>query len=77
MAPFFTADLRSSLARCWTGPYFSSWLAAGDTDDPQIKAYRDNVAKYYRAIRSASSSLNGWSNGALFVKGFQALLASG
>ena len=47
------------------------------SDEPEVKAYRDNVAKHYPNDPIGVFGLNGWSNGALFVKGFQALLASG
>ena len=79
MAPFFTADptTRKLAGPLLDGVYFSSWLMPVTSDDPQIKAYRDNVAKYYPNDPIGVFGLNGWSNGALFVKGFQALLASG
>jgi len=79
MAPFFTADptTRKLAGPLLDGVYFSSWLMPVTSDDPQIKAYRDNVAKYYPSDPIGVFGLNGWSNGALFVKGFQALLASG
>jgi branched-chain amino acid transport system substrate-binding protein len=79
MAPFFTADptTRKLAGPLLDGVYFSSWLMPVSSDDPDIKAYRDNVAKYYPTDPIGVFGLNGWSNGALFVKGFQALLASG
>lgn len=45
--------------------------------DPSVKAYRDNAGKNCRNDPIAVFGLNGWSNGALFVKGFQMLQASG
>ena len=79
MAPFFTADptTRKLAGDLLNGVYFSSWLMPVGADDPDIKAYRDNVAKHYPSDPIGVFGLNGWSNGALFVKGFQALLASG
>ncbi|CAN7249676.1 ABC transporter substrate-binding protein [Variovorax paradoxus] len=79
MAPFFTADptTRKLAGPLLDGVYFSSWLMPVTSDDPDIKAYRDNVAKHFPSDPIGVFGLNGWSNGALFVKGFQALLASG
>jgi ABC-type branched-subunit amino acid transport system substrate-binding protein len=79
MAPFFTADptTRKLAGPLLDGVYFSSWLMPVTADDADIKAYRENVAKYYPNDPVGVFGLNGWSNGALFVKGFQALLASG
>jgi len=79
MAPFFTADptTRKLAGSLLDGVYFSSWLMPVMSDDPQVKAYRDNVAKNYPQDPIGVFGLNGWSNGALFVKGFQMLLASG
>lgn len=79
MAPFFTADptTRKLAGDLLNGTYFSSWLMPVGADDPEIKAYRDNVAKNYPNDPIGVFGLNGWSNGALFVKGFQMLLASG
>jgi ABC-type branched-subunit amino acid transport system substrate-binding protein len=79
MAPFFTADptTRKLAGDLLNGTYFSSWLLPVTAEDPDIKAYRDNVAKYYPNDPIGVFGLNGWSNGALFVKGFQMLLASG
>jgi len=79
MAPFFTADptTRKLAGNLLDGVYFSSWLMPVGADDPDIKAYRDNVAKNYPNDPIGVFGLNGWSNGALFVKGFQMLLASG
>lgn len=79
MAPFFTADptTRKLAGNLLDGVYFSSWLMPVTSDDADIKAYRDNVAKHYPGDPVGVFGLNGWSNGALFVKGFQALLASG
>jgi len=79
MGPFFTADptTRKLAGSLLDGAYFSSWLLPVTADDPEVKAYRDNVAKFYPQDPIGVFGLNGWSNGALFVKGFQALLASG
>jgi branched-chain amino acid transport system substrate-binding protein len=79
MAPFFTADptTRKLAGPLLDGTYFSSWLLPAGADDADVKAYRDNVAKHYPNDPIGVFGLNGWSNGALFVKGFQMLLASG
>jgi ABC-type branched-subunit amino acid transport system substrate-binding protein len=79
MGPFFTADptTRKLAGPLLDGAYFSSWLLPVTSDEPEVKAYRDNVAKHYPNDPIGVFGLNGWSNGALFVKGFQALLASG
>ncbi len=79
MAPFFTADPTTyKLAGpLLDGVYFSSWLAPVMSDDPDIKAYRETIAEHYPADPVGVFGLNGWSNAALFVKGFQLLLASG
>ena len=79
MGPFFTADptTRKLAGPLLDGVLFSSWLMPVTADDPDIKAYRDNVAKLYPNDPIGVFGLNGWSNGALFVKGFQMLLASG
>ncbi|MEJ6022477.1 ABC transporter substrate-binding protein [Ramlibacter sp. PS4R-6] len=79
MAPFFTADptTRKLAGDLLNGTYFSSWLMPVTAEDPDVKAYRDNVAKYYPADPVGVFGLNGWSNGALFVAGFKALLQSG
>lgn len=79
MAPFFTADptTRKLAGPLLDGVYFSSWLLPVGADDADVKAYRENVPKYYPNDPVGVFGLNGWSNGALFVKGFQMLLASG
>ena len=79
MAPFFTADptTRKLAGNLLDGTYFSSWLMPVTADDPDIKAYREQVAKNYPNDPIGVFGLNGWSNGALFVKGFKMLLASG
>lgn len=79
MAPFFTADptTRKLAGDLLNGVFFSSWLMPVTADDPDIKAYRDNVGKLYPADPVGVFGLNGWSNAALFVKGFKALLDSG
>lgn len=79
MAPFFTADptTRKLAGNLLDGVYFSSWLMPVTSDDADIKAYRDNVTKHYPSDPVGVFGLNGWSNGALFVQGFKALLASG
>lgn len=79
MAPFFTADpttykLSGNLL---DGTYFSSWLMPVMSDEPQVKAYRDSITKYYPDDPIGVFGLNGWSNAALFVEGFKALLDSG
>lgn len=78
-APFFTADpstvkLAGDLLN---GTYFSSWLLPVSSDEPDVKAYRDAVTKYYPKDPVGVFGLNGWSNAALFAKGFEALLDSG
>ena len=79
MGPFFTADptTRKLAGALLDGTYFSSWLLPVTSDEPEIKAYRDNVGRYFPNDPIGVFGLNGWSNGALFVKGFQMLLASG
>ncbi|QIL83038.1 ABC transporter substrate-binding protein [Diaphorobacter sp. HDW4A] len=79
MAPFFTADptTRKLAGDLLNGTYFSSWLMPVGADDPEIKAYRENVPKLYPNDPVGVFGLNGWSNGALFVKGFKMLLDSG
>lgn len=78
-APFFTADpstlkLAGDLLE---GVYFSSWLLPVSSDEPEVKAYRDAVAEYFPNDPVGVLGLNGWSNAALFHKGFQLLLDSG
>jgi branched-chain amino acid transport system substrate-binding protein len=78
-APFFTADpstvkLAGDLL---DGTYFSSWLLPVSSEEPDVKAYRESVAKYYPNDPIGVFGLNGWSNAALFAKGFEALLDSG
>jgi branched-chain amino acid transport system substrate-binding protein len=79
MAPFFTADPTTyKLAGpLLDGVYFSSWLLPVSADDPHVKAYRDSIAKDYPKDPVGVFGLNGWTNGALFVKGFRMLLDSG
>jgi ABC-type branched-subunit amino acid transport system substrate-binding protein len=79
MAPFFTADPTTyKLAGpLLDGTYFSSWLMPVGADDPNVKAYRETVAKLYPNDPIGVFGLNGWSNASLFVKGFQMLLDSG
>lgn len=79
MAPFFTADPTTyKLAGpLLDGTYFSSWLLPVTADDPQIKAYRESVAKLYPNDPIGVFGLNGWSNASLFVRGFKMLLDSG
>jgi ABC-type branched-subunit amino acid transport system substrate-binding protein len=79
MAPFFTADptTRKLAGPLLDGVYFSSWLMPVTSDDADIKAYRDTIPKHYPNDPIGVFGLNGWSNGALFVKGFKMLLASG
>ncbi|WP_234881926.1 ABC transporter substrate-binding protein [Agrobacterium larrymoorei] len=78
-APFFTADpstvkLAGDLL---DGTYFSSWLLPVSSEEPDVKAYRESVAKHYPGDPIGVFGLNGWSNAALFAKGFEALLDSG
>jgi branched-chain amino acid transport system substrate-binding protein len=78
-APFFTADpstvkLAGDLLN---GTYFSSWLLPVSSGEADVKAYRESVAKHYPSDPIGVFGLNGWSNAALFAKGFEALLDSG
>lgn len=78
-APFFTADpatykLTGDLL---DGVYFSSWLLPVDSGEPEVKAYREAVTKYYPNDPVGVFGLNGWSNAALFGSMFGALLDSG
>ncbi|WP_158816684.1 ABC transporter substrate-binding protein [Methylocapsa sp. S129] len=78
-APFFTADpstykLAGDLLN---GVYFSSWLLPVTSDEPDVKAYRDAVTKYYPSDPVGVFGLNGWSNAALFGKVFETLIDSG
>ncbi|RYY68263.1 MAG: ABC transporter substrate-binding protein, partial [Comamonadaceae bacterium] len=79
MAPFFTADptTRKLAGDLLNGVYFSSWLMPVTAEDADIKAYRDNVARLHPNDPIGVFGLNGWSNGALFIKGFKMLLESG
>ncbi len=78
-APFFTADPSTfKLAGpLLDGVLFSSWLLPVTGDDPEIKAYRAAIGKYYPNDPVGVFGLNGWSNAALFGQGFEKLLASG
>lgn len=78
-APFFTADPSTyKLAgQLLNGVLFSSWLLPVTSNDPEIKAYRDAIAKYYPNDPVGVFGLNGWSNAALFAEGFKKLLESG
>lgn len=78
-APFFTADPSTfKLAgNLLNGTYFSSWLLPVSSQDPQVAAYRDSIAKYYPKDPVGVFGLNGWTNGALFAKAFEKLLDSG
>ena len=78
-APFFTADpstlkLAGDLLE---GVHFSSWLLPVSSDDPNVVAYREAVDKYFPKDPKGVLGLNGWSNAALFHKGFEMLLESG
>lgn len=78
-APFFTADpttykLAGDLLE---GVYFSSWLLPVSSDEPEIKAYRESIVKYYPKDPVGVFGLNGWSNAALFGNLFGALVDSG
>lgn len=79
MGPFFTADptTRKLAGPLLDGVYFSSWLLPVASDEPEVKAYRESVAKHYPTDPIGVFGLNGWSNASLFGKGFQMLLASG
>ncbi|WP_218132532.1 ABC transporter substrate-binding protein [Paracoccus isoporae] len=77
-APFFTADpstlkLAGDLLE---GVYFSSWLLPVSSEEPEVKAYRDAIAEHFPNDPIGVLGLNGWSNAALFHKGFELLLAS-
>lgn len=78
-APFFTADPSTfKLAgNLLNGVFFSSWLLPVTGDDPEIKSYREAVAKYYPNDPIGVFGLNGWSNAALFGQGFEKLVTSG
>ena len=78
-APFFTADPSTfKLAgNLLNGVCFSSWLLPVASDEPEIKAYRESIPKYYPNDPVGVFGLNGWSNAALFGEGFKKLLASG
>lgn len=78
-APFFTADPSTfKLAgNLLNGVLFSSWLLPVTGDDPEIKAYREAIGKYFPGDPVGVFGLNGWSNAALFGKGFETLVASG
>mgnify|MGYP001766412824 FL=1 len=78
-APFFTADpstfkLAGDLLN---GVYFSSWLLPVSSDEPEVKAYRTAVSKYYPNDPIGVFGLNGWSNAALFGVVLEQLIASG
>jgi len=78
-APFFTADpstykLAGDLL---DGVYFSSWLLPVDSPEPEVRAYRDAVKKYYPNDPVGVFGLNGWSNAALFGSLFGTLIESG
>lgn len=78
-APFFTAD-PSTLKLAGDlldGVYFSSWLLPVSSDAPEVAAYRESIKAYYPDDPVGVFGLNGWSNAAIFHKGFEALLASG
>lgn len=79
LAPFYTADptTRKLAGPLLDGVYFSSWLLPVDADDPETKAYRAAIAKHHPNDPVGVLGLNGWTNGALFVKGFRMLLDSG
>lgn len=78
-APFFTADpatykLTGDLL---DGVYFSSWLLPVESAEPEIKAYREAITKYYPNDPIGVFGLNGWSNASLFGSIFGALIDSG
>jgi branched-chain amino acid transport system substrate-binding protein len=78
-APFFTADPSTVrlAGKLLDGVCFSSWLLPVTGDDPEIKAYRESIAKYYPNDPVGVFGLNGWSNAALFGQGFEKLVKSG
>lgn len=78
-APFFTADPSTyKLAgKLLDGVYFSSWLLPVSSNEPEVKAYRDAITKYFPDDPIGVFGLNGWSNAALFGKIFEALIDSG
>lgn len=78
-APFYHADpstykLAGDLL---DGTYFSSFLRPVTSEAPEVKAYRDSVGEYYPSDPIGVFGLNGWSNAAVFARGFEKLLASG
>jgi ABC-type branched-subunit amino acid transport system substrate-binding protein len=78
-APFFTADPATYklIGDLLDGVYFSSWLLPVDSPEPEIKAYREAVTKYYPNDPIGVFGLNGWSNASLFGSIFGALVDSG
>jgi ABC-type branched-subunit amino acid transport system substrate-binding protein len=77
--PFFAADpttykLAGDLL---DGVYFSSWLLPVDSNEPEVRAYRESIVKYYPKDPIGVFGLNGWSNAALFGSIFGALVESG
>ncbi|MCR8548960.1 ABC transporter substrate-binding protein [Salipiger sp. P9] len=78
-APFFTADpsTQKLAGDLLDGVYFSSWLLPVSSDAPEVAAYRQSIEAYYPDDPVGVFGLNGWSNAAIFHKGFEALLASG
>lgn len=78
-APFFAADPTTyKLAgELLEGVYFSSWLLPVSSNEPEIKAYRESIVKYYPNDPVGVFGLNGWSNAALFGNLFGALVESG
>lgn len=78
-APFFTADpsTRKLAGDLLDGVYFASWLLPVSSDAPEVAAYRQSIEAYYPDDPVGVFGLNGWSNAAIFHKGFEALLASG
>jgi ABC-type branched-subunit amino acid transport system substrate-binding protein len=78
-APFFAADPTTYRL---AGPllekvYFSSWLLPVTSDETDIKAYRQAVAKYFPNDPLGVFGLNGWSNAALFGTALKMLVATG
>lgn len=79
LAPFYTADPSTTklAGDLLDGVYFSSWLLPVSSDEPEVKAYRETVAKHFPNDPVGVLGLNGWSNAALFGEGFAKLLDSG
>ncbi len=79
LAPFYTADPSTSklAGSLLDGVYFSSWLLPVDSDEPDVRHYREATKKYFPNDPVGVFGLNGWTNAALFGEGFKRLLDSG